>query len=441
MSTILPQQDYLSDATFRSSVSTDVIKAWKEAKIRAFRAMVAYFQKNKDDFQILTDEFENAAVLAEWAMVYGLDESDFQSSTEVVEFVSSIAEVLELLTGVAEERFKKLSRMGSEFKRDGHRISHLFKYMQKYIYAEIALCQQIVDPQAGLAKLDELQQIVDEYKLYVEQSMPEILSNGNNTIEPGNNLIQNLTDISSPMVTFDKRLFHRLLSVYQKENNLSWQSVIVPEAMFWYSGLQRRCLRYMSNWLRKLFFTPIKLSNKPVRSNVESLISTEQEKHLKIESQYQMLVLLKKGKSRTTSQITTNPSPESGLLEGDYHNDPAICPLLTRLEVVPYDYESRWELARRYVTCKAFAEAIREYTKLLQDRPELHEARLEFVDCCIIMKQWDKAFRELTYLGTIQRLAEESQKRLAIINVSQLNPLLRLDWQVMPADSNLENKS
>ena len=84
----------------------------------------------------------------------------------------------------------------------------------------------------------------------------------------------------------------------------------------------------------------------------------------------------------------------------------------TRLEYATWDTDTRWDLARCYVRQGDFAQAIKAYEEVLQDRPEFHDARKELIFCLAARNQWAKAETEARYLKGFKRMREEA--RLAL---------------------------
>ncbi|MEZ4712448.1 MAG: hypothetical protein R3A44_34995 [Caldilineaceae bacterium] len=120
-----------------------------------------------------------------------------------------------------------------------------------------------------------------------------------------------------------------------------------------------------------------------------------------------------------TQQTTVGDAWDRAYLE--IENDPAIRALKARLEYVPYDAESCWDLAKRYVELKAYHQAIDRYKTVLNYRPEFHETRIELIECYRKVQRWDEALAEANYLLGIRRLAAETQNLIKEIKFEMEN--------------------
>jgi tetratricopeptide (TPR) repeat protein len=88
-------------------------------------------------------------------------------------------------------------------------------------------------------------------------------------------------------------------------------------------------------------------------------------------------------------QAQDKPSPpQPNILDPDYLNRPQD----SEKEMIP-DWQARWELARILSYVKKYPESITEYERLLSERPELSEARLEMAHVLNWMGSPEKAIR------------------------------------------------
>ena len=114
------------------------------------------------------------------------------------------------------------------------------------------------------------------------------------------------------------------------------------------------------------------------------------------------------------------PINDSGIRQEDepaqkqksIEQDPGIRAMSTRLVYVPYDEDTRWELAKRYMNIGEYASAIQVYQELLDHRPEWDDARMELVSCLVTLGKWKEAETELSYLKTFTRYTEKASQML-----------------------------
>lgn len=82
--------------------------------------------------------------------------------------------------------------------------------------------------------------------------------------------------------------------------------------------------------------------------------------------------------------------------------DPAYLQQTSKIEMTPIpDWQARWELARILSYVRKYPESIREYERVLAERPDLWEAKREMVHVLQWSGQSDKA------LGVLETLPQE----------------------------------
>jgi thioredoxin-like negative regulator of GroEL len=81
------------------------------------------------------------------------------------------------------------------------------------------------------------------------------------------------------------------------------------------------------------------------------------------------------------------------------------------------DWEARWELARLLSYTKRYDEALLQYQKVLQARPDLQKARIEMAQVYSWAGQSDRALEQLGQVGQDQ-LDQESRLALADIFIA-----------------------
>lgn len=110
-------------------------------------------------------------------------------------------------------------------------------------------------------------------------------------------------------------------------------------------------------------------------------------------------------------------------------SDPSIRELRAELDSRPADTNIRWRLAQRYAELHGYHQAAAQYSALLQERPELYDARIGLVDCYIGLSMWEQALAELNYLEGTPRYSDEVERRRAVIRKHR-STYSNLQWQV-----------
>ncbi len=92
-------------------------------------------------------------------------------------------------------------------------------------------------------------------------------------------------------------------------------------------------------------------------------------------------------------------------------------------------WKARWELARVLSYAKRYNESVVEYEKILKEKPDLYEAKIEMAKTLYWMGKKDEAFRTLEEIP-VEKLDGQSQAALAEIYITQkrydkAEPLLR----------------
>jgi tetratricopeptide (TPR) repeat protein len=93
------------------------------------------------------------------------------------------------------------------------------------------------------------------------------------------------------------------------------------------------------------------------------------------------------------------------------------------------EWKARWELARVLSYAKRYGEAVDEYQKVLKEKPDLHEAKIEMAKTLFWMGKKDEALRALEEVP-VAKLDGQARSALAEIYISQkrydrAEPLLR----------------
>jgi len=102
--------------------------------------------------------------------------------------------------------------------------------------------------------------------------------------------------------------------------------------------------------------------------------------------------------------------------------------IVPKSDQVP-EWKARWELARVLGYAKRYGEAVDEYQKVLKEKPDLHEAKIEMAKTLFWMGKKDEALRALEEVP-VAKLDGQARSALADIYISQkrydrAEPLLR----------------
>lgn len=470
-------------------LNTNVVEAWKSARLKTFRTMIAYIRENEHNLAFLDVEYDNILALIRWAYIQGADEvnpifnPDFLNEMYVLEeasiniFKARVSQIksgnskLQNETSLylnAKEKLEKYFR--PEIEKRAKIISNAREKIENEISpslqklnelrnsapsleASMWIVKEYGDQHAQLLRrLDELTKIIEiailelealynksgDYIMHLKQMGAELMHYGWNHVNRVNEYygstplrIINL----SYRLSFEKQWYRRSLLEYKKRYNPSWWRLLKFRGSFWY-GYIKACYFTLSLKRWQKFYLEIRQSLyvlfNILRSNdklndIQSRVVDDIEIEYLVQKLLQEALNVSKGLSDSANNLSTDYTWSIPI-----DAEPEIHALRQRLEIVPYDNESRWKLARCYFSKQVYDRALQEYRVLLNHQPELHDARIELIDCYIKLAILDKALAELEYLKMIPRFVEKVQERTDIVKKLQVAQIMSLDWRIAP---------
>jgi len=443
--------------------SPEVIAAWEGARLRAFRTILTYAREHRSNHALLETELDNTIGLIDWGLIYGPDEV---SPIHNPSFASDLGELVDKVGDILQNRLSDYgARISMDERQTVSKLNDMTTELEKVFKPEIDKRRQTIDaasqelhnevlpaieewerlanaldsPQAMVQfkeqyfrltrRLTELKQIIataEEELIAIKGAMAKHQAHATETMVKGETdlrqVVNSLSDMDClkrwqrELPNFTSRWLSRWRLKQEQKRALPWQQVLAGKALNWVIAAFYLVRTTLQQLISEVHLKP----GKQYHSSPDSLLpdTVPDSEHmgmtdLESGSLATKWILEALNTKRSAWQPTTKiEMPEYQGQRSAIEDDIGIRALRTRLEYVPYDCDSRWELARRYVGHGAYRQALEEYLELLHQRPEYHEARMELVDCYVALGMWDKALVELKYMTRIQRYAKEAKEML-----------------------------